>query len=529
MKQRNLKSDITQNILEIKLINRIKHMQTSYSFLTDLNLSQQVINQLSILLSRTDKGDDQVIKTPLGENNDTAELLAEWDKVFQANLSNINEPLLAIEESNRSKYGPRSIQIPWVERRDAVLAYFEQDAKITNSESLITDPSELLENSRINGSLRPISLANAAKFLKNTNSGLPFYAKKPKVKDEVIDNFEPILQRRDPCVLFTRTQESKKTRAVWGYPIADTLLETRYYRPLLELQKKLPWRAAIVGPDQVDKSCTDLVKRSINDGSTLVSIDFSGYDASVTEQLQNASFDYIKNLFQAKEHANLDYIAERFNMIGLITPEGVWNGPHGVPSGSTFTNEVDSIAQFLVAKHSAHAGRDFQIQGDDGAYGTESPDRLIEMFADYGLSVNEEKSDLAANYVVYLQNLHHPDYVDSKGNFGGVYSTYRALNRLVFQERFNDFSAYGLEGKDFYSIRTISILENCRNHPLFKDFVKFIHSKDKYGLETTQQGIDKYIKMFKDKAGAEGIIQHQYGDQVTGIRSFETFKILSEL
>jgi hypothetical protein len=147
--------------------------------------------------------------------------------------------------------------------------------------------------------------------------------------------------------MFTRTQESKKTRAVWGFPIADTLNEMRFYRPLLDIQKRQAWRAAIVGPTTVDDNITKLIRNAQSENQSLVSIDFSSYDATLRKSLQVQSFHYIKKLFQANYWNEIDYIAERFRTIGLLTPDGVWDGDHGVPSGSTFTNEVDSIAQFL--------------------------------------------------------------------------------------------------------------------------------------------------------------------------------------
>lgn len=260
-----------------------------------------------------------------------------------------------------------------------------------------------------------------------------------------------------------------------------------------------------------------------------MSIDFSAYDATLQTQIQELSFNYIKQLFQPSYSSDIDYIAERFNTIGLVTPDGVLDGPHGVPSGSTFTNEVDSIAQFILAMNSGFTDPDMQIQGDDGAYNVAEPEKLSKYFTNFGLKVNEEKSDISDDYLVYLQNLHHKHYISKDGIIGGIYSTYRALNRLVYQERFDNFKDYEIEGKDFYSIRAIAILENCRNHPCFKEFVKFVASKDKYGLRPTQTGIDKYIKMLKDKTGSEGIITNQYGEQITGIRKFETYKILSEL
>jgi hypothetical protein len=303
----------------------------------------------------------------------------------------------------------------------------------------------------------------------------------------------------------------------------------RYYRPLLEVQKKQSWRSAIVGPTAVDQSITKLIRNALANKNHLVSIDFSSYDATVRRNLQMASFKYVKQLYQAAEHNNIDYIADRFNTIGLLSPDGIIEGEHGVPSGSTFTNEVDSIAQFLCAESLDINLEDYQIQGDDGAYRTDDPEKLKDGFRSYGLDVNEEKSYVADDYLIYLQNLHTAKLAKPDGNIPGIYPTYRALNRLVFQERFDDFSAYNIKGSDFYAIRTIAILENCRNHPLFREFVKFIFSKDKYGLAPTQQGINDYIQMIKDKAGAEGIIHHQYGDEIRGIRNFETFKVLSEL
>ena len=147
--------------------------------------------------------------------------------------------------------------------------------------------------------LRPLSIEKASLLLKNsTNSGLPWYTKKGDIKQTLVSNFKYYLDRQDPCVLFTRTQEQGKTRNVWGYPSADTLNEMRYYAPLLDYQKKLSWRAALNDPHTVDRGITNLINNAMLSGKKLVSIDFSAYDASVSKELQSAAFDYIKSLFQ---------------------------------------------------------------------------------------------------------------------------------------------------------------------------------------------------------------------------------------
>jgi len=497
----------------------------NFKFLEDLNLDQDVKERLSILLQRTYFGNNEVYVTPISKKHKPEEILAKWDKVFQANKSKLNEVLVNLEESQRSKFGPRSISIPWNERREGVLDSFD-----VNDDNYLT-PEAVLPAIKDRASLRPLSLVNSLKFLKNnTNSGLPYYTNKGKIKDRLLSEFDSLLERKDPCILFTRTQEQAKTRGVWGFPAADTLNEMRFFLPLLDYQKRMGWRSALLGPEEVSRRLTKLISDAVKRKLTLVSIDFSAYDASIKPNLTGKAFEYIKSLYQSKHHKEIDYINERFSSISLVTPEGVISGNHGVPSGSTFTNEVDSIVQYQIAKSSGVVEDELlQIQGDDGVYAI--PDEkivsLYSSFKKYGLKVNPDKSSESNRYLIYLQCLYHYDEMVD-GRIGGVYPIYRALNRIIFQERWSNFEDFGIIGRDYYAIRTISILENCKFHPLFKEFVYFITELDKYSLVPTQKGINDYIDMIGYSSGTEGILINQHGDNIRGIRAFSTYKLIMD-
>jgi hypothetical protein len=500
-------------------------MHKRYDFLDDLNLSDDVVKRLSLSLDRTVAGSDHVVLTPLGKSLDPNQILAGWDKIFSSPTRVLNEDLMELEQSNRNKFGPRSIAVPWVMRKDGVQLGFEREQIQSN-----TEPGRRVVT-RLTPRLRPLSLEVASKYIKNsTNSGLPYFTRKGDVLDTTLNEYDHLLHRNDPCCLFTRTQEDKKTRTVWGYPLVDVLEEMCYYRPLLEYQRRLNWRQALVGPEAIDSSIKDMVTIARDRGLVLLSIDFSTYDQTVKRTLQEYAFNYIKSLFQAGEKHRLSRIQERFGTIGLVTPDGVWDGQHGVPSGSAFTNEVDSIAQYLIASDIIDDDSLVAIQGDDGAYAcTESQaDLLINRFRDFGLSVNSEKSYRSDKSLVYLQKLFSWEYYQS-GILGGIYPTYRALSRLVFQERFTNFVDDEISGQDFYSIRAISILENCKYHPHFRELVGYILSLDKYNLQYSKSGLNKYVKKLTETSGLEGILVNQYGDNLSGIESFETVKVIKDL
>lgn len=491
-----------------------------FPFLETLNLDQDVTDRLSEHLIRTDNGNDSIYTTPLGKDNDIDKLLTDFDKVFKEGSSKINDILYDLEMSNRSKFGPRSIAIPWKDREQSLNDSFD-----------IIEILSTIDTYSGKGNLRPLSIAKALALLKNnTNSGLPFYTRKGKVKNRVSDSFDSLLKRKDPCILFTRTQEQKKTRNVWGYPMADTLNEMTYYSPLLAYQRKLAYRSALISPEAVSQSLTRLILDKDKD-EIIYSVDFASYDTSVGPKLQEVAFSYIKSLFQPSFHSDIDYIKDRFKSIAIVTPSGIRSGDHGVPSGSTFTNEVDSICQVSISKTLSYIkDESFQVQGDDGVYRIpkDKVDELSSKFESFGLKVNKDKSYVSEAYAIYLQNLFHKDYVNN-GLIGGIYPIYRALNRLVYQERWSDFEDFGITGKDYYSIRAISICENCKYHPLFKELVKFVVKHDKYSLDVSDQGIANYVRMMSNTYGAGEILNHQYGDNVSGIKSFETFKLIKEL
>lgn len=509
--------------------DEIINTKPSFEFLNTLRLKPEVKSRLNSYLMNLSSGSDDVIVAGMCNDIRPETLLAEWDVFFNAHKHKLNSDLLKLEVESRGKFGPRSICQPWSERVHNVREHFSSHGQVNIS-------IKPYRNRRI---LRPKSFKESVKFLRNsTNSGLPYFCRKSNIKSkllELIDNGkfrDELLSRKDPCILFTRTQEGGKTRDVWGYPVADTLFEMSYYQPLLQYQKKLSWRSAINDPETVNKAVSSMVNKCLNNRDfSLVSIDFSAFDRSISPDLSRACFQYIKDLYHDDYHQDLEQICDRFINIPLLTPSGIMYGSHGVPSGSTFTNEVDSIAQYLVAFNLGVEIFDFQVQGDDGVYLILSSDvdKFTSGFKRFGLMVNNDKTLISDKFCVYLRSLFHTDYKDESGIICGVYPIYRALGRLCFQERFVDFLSYDLSGKDYYSLRTISILENCKYHPLFVDFVKFIYSKDKYLLSYSKESLGKYKRLQSEIFGFDVSLNPRPGDDISGLSSFKTIKVIQSI
>lgn len=173
-------------------------------------------------------------------------------------------------------------------------------------------------------------------------------------------------------------------------------------------------------------------------------------------------------------------------------------------SGSYGTNddETDSHTglQLEAALRNSQQLNEFsQRNGDDGilTYPGITVKQVVDAYTSHGMEMNPTKQYASKDDCVYLRRYHSMDYrVDDV--CVGVYSTFRALGRLRYQERYYDPDEWGPE---MVTLRAWSIIENCKYNPAFEPFVDFVCEKgDKYRLGLDLPGFMDNVEDIATKA-----------------------------
>lgn len=498
---------------------RQTHTSTEYlsKRLSQYDLDSNDISKLSVSLNRIVKGNDQVLITPPAKRVGPDKILQEWNGIFNSKRNLMNSDLVEMEESQISKFGPRSIAKPWQDWKEEVLQSFRIERR--DLDYLQTGPIY----SKDIGNLRPISLANAKKYVKNrSKSGLPYMQDKGDVVDKTINEFLKQLGYNYPCIPALRTQEQGKTRLVQMFPLVNILEEIRYFVPLFNYLRDWDCFSSMKGPDFTDQQVTNIFSYAVKEDQFIVSGDIKNFDSNFGKSIQTPIFNDLSLLFQPQYREDYLETGRVFGSIGLVTPDGLLEGDHGIPSGSQYTNKVGSYGNFKVCNEPPETT---SFTGDDFLVTSNNVKQIFDRYDAAGLPLNEDKTWVRKSSATYLQKLYHPDYTRD-GVLVGVYPTYRALNRLCYPERYSDFTEFKISGSDYFAIRSLSILENCKYHPLFEDLVK-LWLKHSHTNIPSNRGIDAYVKMYRSKQGSVGT-ENQYGDN-TGIRSWESFKLISRL
>lgn len=473
----------------------------------------RAFKRLRAYFGHVEEGNDVDYRTPFYHGQSREEVLAAWKPILESKVKGM-DGLLSFENELAAKVGPLSIMKPLDERIDDIDAYYDaihQHQEPVSSAAI----DKLLKDwlPKIGGLRIKSQPATWDEMKKSTSSGSPFFTKRRYCEGKTLPcdvEYAGFVQHlssgdfRMCATLGWRGQEGGledddvKQRVIWMFPFAANVRELQLYQPLIAACQRFNLVPAWNGNDAVDEEVT-LLFNSKKRSDVIVCTDFSKFDQHFGRSMQNCAKVVLSALFKGDPHFN-DWISNVFPIKYGIPLAYDWEkvrvGEHGMASGSGGTNADETLSHRCLqyeAAITAHAELNphSMCLGDDGilSYPGADVDHICEVYTSHGQEMNKTKQSVSANECVYLRRWHHTDYrVDNICR--GVYSTYRALGKLMGQERFYDPAEWGPE---MVTMRYLSIIENCRWHPAKDEFLDFCIKGDKYRLGLDIPGFYDHI------------------------------------
>lgn len=207
-----------------------------------------------------------------------------------------------------------------------------------------------------------------------------------------------------PCIAYHRVQhgpEGPKTRLVWGYPLSMTLLEARFARPLIKrfLEIRTPMTFGLV-KNEVGARVLETSRHGVVYG-----LDFSKFDSSIPTRLIMTAFEILKTHFDmsSEDEGVWRIVRDYFINTLILMPDGFVYQKHcGVPSGSYFTQLVDSIVNYIIIQYMVLVvtgemvdNRLINVLGDDSLFrlsGWYETQDFANVAASLGMTINVPKS-----------------------------------------------------------------------------------------------------------------------------------------
>lgn len=478
-------------------------------------------------------GNARLITTPFADSQGFWPSLEEWMSTLRAQLAGFPW-LLEFEEEMAKKVGPLSIMQPVVERLPKIEEYYT----LVGKQATPVMPEAITAVVRRWGGGQLLQLETSTEAIErmklSTNSGSPYFTKRRVVLDAdkvgVVSREGDRWYTTNPdgkfelmATLGWRGQEGGpnfedvKQRVLWMFPMDLNIQEARLYNELVLNGQRTQLVPTWMGPDDVDARMTRLFSSKGAD-DYIVATDFTGFDqhfGSACEECAGQVYDGLfgnrtdyqqwrKEIFPAKWRIPLCYQWGK----GYI-------GYHGMASGSGGTNADETTVHTCFQTEAAILANatlnpNSMCLGDDGvlSYPGINVDHVMRVYESHGQEMNASKQEVSRDSTTFLRRKYYKGYV-LNGINRGVYATSRALGKLKYMERWHEDW-----DREAVIVRALSIIENCRFHPLREEFLTFCLERDAYRL-----GLD--IPGFLDpnsfsarvmKSAAAGQLGYQYVD-----------------
>lgn len=297
----------------------------------------------------------------------------------------------------RSVYKPSMLIDPLVKYLTEVDAY-EYDKGILNK------ATSRVKRAFYVGKLEPLALDDVT-YRPDTNAGAPYFLPKGEVSEWAFSEARMIMRGKspEPLTVFHRGKNDTEVRPVYGYPFAMTLLESRFFMPY---QRELMLHASPYVGGKMEGDIAAYINEMRWKSSSILEIDYTGFDGSLSSHLIGRAFDVIQNCFtmNAEEEKCWKIIMRYFVTAPMLLPDGyvIKGRRHGVPSGSMFTQLIDSICNAILVEYvklrlGIMTSR-YYVLGDDCVIGIigKSPtlEKINWVLSELGVSINSVKSSL---------------------------------------------------------------------------------------------------------------------------------------
>lgn len=323
-----------------------------------------------------------------------------------------------------------------------------------------------------------------------SNSGWPLFTRrnKPEVIRASIADAQNGKWAQYPAIALFRNY-NLKTRLVWMFPMATNVFEGSFVQSMQNAILNSPASHDFYCPWRGFEEVRSIITRAydLKGKCYIYASDFSKTDQHFTWSATKAAALALMPLWRNKDDClRMMASLQRMHNIPLIISESQYiTGEHGVASGSNWTNFIETVFDhcfgYYVGNFMFERGLYTDVSGlygigDDMAWISDEwhddfPKHLAEAGKTVGQELNAEKVSADPDAVKTLQRLFQRDYRRPDGYLRGVYPTIRALKSSIFPERFHKPNTWS---SDMFCARQYMILENCVDHPLFEEFVKFV-------------------------------------------------------
>lgn len=254
--------------------------------------------------------------------------------------------------------------------------------------------------------VQPLDLEKVGQHMKTeTSAGFSFPGKKKsdvmpeiyskarwlqhRIKHGGLKSFNPKQVQFPPCLAGARghmsPSDDPKTRLIWVYPAEMLAIEGKFAPLIYDLIANKPDGPLLLGNGS-HRLFSEWMSH-YQEGKELYGLDFSAFDTKVPPWLIHVAFDILHHCLDWDNYGNVpsskkwkqknknlwDAVKWYFINTPILMPDGrLFRKHHGVPSGTYFTQLIDSVVNYIIIQYVCNCQQIepeyLRVLGDDSQF-----------------------------------------------------------------------------------------------------------------------------------------------------------------